>query len=63
MPVIQDWIAFHYIHHVPLAILATGLEIVAVTTLGVGMILDSIVYQHRLEYERQLLNFTAKPTR
>ncbi|MFA7383429.1 MAG: glycosyltransferase family 2 protein [Desulfurivibrionaceae bacterium] len=59
IPVIQDWLYYQYIYHVPLAILATGLEIVAVTTLGVGVILDSIVYQQRLEYERHLLNFTA----
>lgn len=58
LPVIQDWISERYIHHVPLAILATGFEIVAVMTLGVGLILDSMVYQKRLAYERDILNFT-----
>ena len=57
VPVIQDWIVARYISHVPLAILATGFEIVAVVTLAVGLILDSIVYQQRREYERQILNF------
>ena len=56
IPVVQDWIDFRYIYHVPLAILATGLEIVAVMALGIGMTLDSIVYQQRREYERHLLN-------
>lgn len=59
LPVIQDWISDRYIHHVPLAILATGFEIVAVMTFGVGLILDSMVYQKRLAYERDILNFTA----
>lgn len=59
VPVIQDWIQYQYIRHVPLAILATGLEIVAALMLGVGLILDSIVYQKRLDNERQILNFPA----
>ena len=57
VPVIQDWITSRYVSHVPMAILATGLEIVAVVTLAVGLILDTIVYQQRREYERQILNF------
>ena len=59
VPVIQDWIQYQYIRHVPLAILATGLEIVAASMFGVGLILDSIVYQKRLDNERQILNFPA----
>ena len=58
VPVIQDWMTTRYISHVPLAILATGLETVAVMTLGVGLILDLIVHQHKLEYERQILGFS-----
>jgi glycosyltransferase involved in cell wall biosynthesis len=60
VPVIQDWIQYQYIRHVPLAILATGLEIVAASMFGVGLILDSIVYQKRLDNERQILNFPAE---
>jgi len=63
IPVAQDWIESQYIYHVPLAILATGLEIVAVMTLGIGMILDSIGYQQRREYEKQILNNRSKFTR
>ena len=59
VPVIQDWMQYQYIRHVPLAILATGLEIVAALMFGVGLILDSIVYQKRLDNERQILNFPA----
>lgn len=60
LPVIQDWIEFQYIHHVPLAILATGLEIIAVLSLGIGVILDSIVHQQRLDYEWQILDYTSR---
>lgn len=55
IPVLQDWITSRYIHHVPLAILASGLEILAIMFLGIGLILDSIVHQQRMEYERYLL--------
>jgi len=55
IPVIIDWIEFRYIYHVPLAILATGLEIVAVMTAAVGLILDSVAHLDRMAYERHLL--------
>jgi glycosyltransferase involved in cell wall biosynthesis len=55
-PVIQDWIRFQYIHHIPLAILASALEIVSVVLIAVGLILDSTVHQQRIEYEKWLLS-------
>lgn len=56
-PVIEDWISFRYIHHVPLAILATGLAIIAIVLTAMGLILDSIAYQARWSFEHQLLSF------
>lgn len=56
LPVFDDWIRHQYIYHVPLAILASALEIVAILLLGIGLILDSVVHQQRLEYERHLAN-------
>lgn len=56
LPVFDDWIRYQYIHHVPLAILASALEIVAIMLLGIGLLLDSIVHQQRMEYERHLAN-------
>jgi len=56
LPVIQDWIIFRYIYHVPLAILAAALEIMAALALGVGLILDSITHQHKMRFEMHLLN-------
>jgi glycosyltransferase involved in cell wall biosynthesis len=55
VPVITDWIDYRYIYHVPLAILATGLEIVALLSFGIGLILDSVVHLERLAYERDLM--------
>lgn len=56
VPVFGDWIRERYIHHVPLAILATGLELVAVLLMAVGLILDSISEQDKRNFERDLLH-------
>lgn len=56
VPVFDDWIRERYIYHVPLAILATGLEVVAVLTMGIGLTLDSITDQDKRNFERDLLN-------
>lgn len=54
--VIAEFVSQRYIERVPLAILATGLEIEAVLLLAVGLILDSMVHQSKLHFERDLLN-------
>ena len=56
IPVINDWLLYRYIYHVPLAILATGLEIFALMLLGIGLILDSLNHYQKMDYERTLLN-------
>jgi hypothetical protein len=60
IPVLLDWVLYKYIYHVPLAILATGCEIVAVMLLGIGLILDSIVHLQRFAYEREIVASTSK---
>ena len=55
IPVINDWFSNQYIYHVPLAILATGLEIVSVVFFAVGLILDSISKQDKRNFERDVL--------
>ena len=55
IPVAADWIEYQYIYHVPLAILATGLGILAALCLAIGLILDSIAHLERMAYERDLL--------
>ncbi|WP_145514021.1 glycosyltransferase family 2 protein [Yersinia massiliensis] len=55
-PVIDEWIREHFISHVPLAILATGLEIIAIVLAAIGLILDSITHQDKLNFERDRLS-------
>jgi len=54
-PVFDDWVRSHYIYHVPLAILATGIEIVALLMFAIGLVLDSIADQGKRNFERELL--------
>jgi hypothetical protein len=60
VPVMQDWFREHYIHHVPLAILATGLELSAIVLMAIALILDSIVQYDKRLFEQQLLKSTCK---
>jgi glycosyltransferase involved in cell wall biosynthesis len=55
IPVIDEWVTERYISHLPLAILATGLEIVAIVLMAISLILDSITQQDKRNFERQLL--------
>ncbi|GAA6137782.1 glycosyltransferase family 2 protein [Arenicella sp. 4NH20-0111] len=56
IPVWEDWFRDKYIHHIPLTILSSGLEIVALLLGAVGLILDSIAHQDRRRFERDLMN-------
>jgi hypothetical protein len=56
IPVIVDFVLFRYISHVPLAILAMGLVLVAIILFINGLILDTIVKYQRVNYEF-ILNF------
>lgn len=55
IPVVDEWIRERYISRVPLAILASGLGIVAVVLAAIGLILDSITHQDKRNFERDLL--------
>ena len=56
IPVFDDWITHRFIYHVPLAILAVALEIIAALSLSVSLVLNSITRQYRMQCERDLLN-------
>jgi len=55
IPVFIDWFQYHYIYHVPLAILATGLEIISLILFAIGLILDSISHHNKCLFEIQTL--------
>ncbi len=54
-PVIAEFIRTNYVAHIPLAILSTGLMIVSLLSFSIGLILDTVVRNHRFEYELKLL--------
>ena len=55
IPVFRDWIEARFIFHVPLAILAAALEMVAIMLFGIGLLLDSQTYHQELIYQLHLL--------
>lgn len=54
IPVFSDWILYKYIYHLPLAILATGLGLISIILFSVGIILDTITHQNKLEFEQRI---------
>lgn len=53
-PVLIEFVNTHFITLVPSAILASGLAIIAALFLMVALILDTMAYNHRLEFEHRL---------
>ena len=57
-PVLLEFAETGFIRRVPLAILASALEIVAITTFGMGLILDSVTRQWDMYNERIIRNLS-----
>ena len=60
-PVIWEFVNTGFIRHVPLAILASALEMVAVTIFGVGLTLDSVARQNDIDTERIIQAYSTAP--
>lgn len=60
IPVISEFIKYKYIYKVPSAILATGLVILSIIIFQCGVILDTVVKQHRENYELELINYERR---
>ena len=58
IPVFIEFFSTGYITKVPSAILATGIMIFALVIAQCGVILDTVVKQHREKYELELLRYT-----
>lgn len=54
---IIDYIRYQYVYRVPLAILATGLALLAALSLTCGLILDTLVRYHREQFLLRMRNF------
>ena len=55
IPVLEEYLRTKFINRIPLAILASGLEVIAIIMVAIGLILDSIAHQSKQDYERALL--------
>lgn len=55
IPVFNDWFSYQYIYHVPLAILATGLGLISIIFISLGITLDAISHQHKIEFEQKVM--------
>lgn len=58
---IADYLRFRYVYHVPLAILATGLDVMAALALVCGLILDTIVRYDRQQFFLRMRDFKDAP--
>lgn len=58
VPVIVEFAKTGYITKIPSAILATGIMTFAIIVAQCGVILDTVVKQHKEDYELQLLRYT-----
>ncbi len=55
MPVFIEFVTTKYITKIPSAILATGIIIISLIVVQCGVILDTIVKNHREDFEHQLI--------
>lgn len=60
VPVVTEFIHTRYVSRVPLAILSTGVEVIAVVLAAVGLILDSITHLDKRVFERELLRLSTE---
>ena len=60
LPVLVEFAKTAYITHVPLAILASALEIMALLSLSNGMVLDTLVNADKRSYELSLLRYRTE---
>ena len=54
-PVLEDWVTYRYIYHLPLAVLASSFGLISVMALSLGLILDAVTRQFKMRFEQGLL--------
>ncbi|TGK22832.1 glycosyltransferase family 2 protein [Leptospira stimsonii] len=62
-PAIYDYLKFKFVYHVPLAILATGLMIISLINLSIGLILHTVSKIQRFNFELQILKWKRSDQR
>ncbi len=58
---VTDYLRYRYVYHVPLAILATGLDLLAALSVVCGFILDTIVRYNREQFFLRMRDFDDTP--
>ena len=58
-PPLIDFVIYKHIYHIPLALLATGLELFMLNLFTCGLILDTIAKNHKREYKLNLLAYCS----
>ena len=56
-PVINEFILTSAIRHVPLAILSAAIMILSMIAIAIGLILDSIKHQNKINFELRIIDF------
>jgi hypothetical protein len=59
---LNDYLTSRFVDHLPLAVLAVGLELSALLSIATGLILSTIVRGPRAEHERALLSYRHTPS-
>jgi glycosyltransferase involved in cell wall biosynthesis len=57
IPVLYEYINYRYVYKVPSAVLAMGLIILSLIVFQCGVILDTIVKQHKEDFEYRLIDY------
>lgn len=60
MPVIVEYLQTKYITKLPSAVLATGFVILGIIIAQCGVVLDTIVKQHKESFEHELLRYQER---
>lgn len=57
---VADYVRFRYVYHVPLAILATGMDVLAALAMVCGFVLDTIVRYEREQFFLRMRDYGAR---
>lgn len=57
IPVFSDWVHYKHIYHVPTAILASGIELIAFLSFFVGLILENHSHYQKFLYEQRIMDY------
>ena len=63
LPVINEYMISKFIYHVPLAILSAALMILSFIAIGLGVMLDAVAHQNKINFQFRMLDKALKNRR